>query len=105
MKRQRTPSKPEAQPTSPPITLNLPYDVIYQTTEKSKKLQTAPRSRNFLQKVSVVILNATHGEDDKESFDSNRIDLAKDKINQTEIIYTVIVDGKPVLASTAGEPN
>lgn len=103
MKRQRNQVKQEPQPTSPPITLKLPYDVIYQTTEKSKKLKTLPRSRNYLQKVSVVIHNATHGEEDRESVDSNKLDPTRDKSNQTEIIYSVIVDGKPVLAYTAGE--
>ena len=49
-----------------------------------------------------MIHNLVHGDDDKDSVDTNKIDVSVDK-NQTEIIYSVIVGGKPVLASTAAE--
>lgn len=55
-----------------------------------------------MQKVTVMIHNLLHGDEDKDIIDTNKIDVPIDK-NQTEIIYSVIVGGKPVLASTAAE--
>lgn len=54
-----------------------------------------------MQKVTVMIHNLAHG--DEESIDTNKIDVPFDKNNQTEIVYSVIVGGKPVLASTAAD--
>lgn len=54
-----------------------------------------------MQKVTVMIHNLLHG--DGEVIDADKIEVAMDRSNHTEIIYSVIVGGKPVLASTAAE--
>lgn len=97
MRKQRVRPKRENPPTPPPQILKLPYEV-FQGFEKNKKLKS---NQNFMQKVSVMIHNLAHGDD--EIIDSNKIDVSVDKNNQTEIIYSVIVGGKPVLASTAAQ--
>lgn len=100
MKSQRVFVKRES-PAPPPIQLKLPapYKLIFRTDDKSQKL----KSNNFMQKVSVMIHNLVHEDDDVAS-DTNRLDPSIENsnlINQTEIIYSVIVGGKPVLATTA----
>lgn len=101
MKRQRNPVKRESPPTPPPKSLKLPYEIIFKAGDqnKSKKLKS---HQNFMQKVQVMI-HAVHGDEDRDSIDTNKIDVPFDKNNQTEIIYSVIVGGKPVLASTAAQ--
>lgn len=101
MKRQRNAVKREA-PLTPPKTLKLPYEIVFQNTDKikSKKLKS---NQNFMQKVSVVIHNVVHGDEDKDVIDTNKIDVPTDRSNLTEIIYSVIVNGKPILASTAAD--
>lgn len=96
MKRQRV--KRESPPTEPPQIQRLPYETSFQDRNKNKKLKT---HQNFMQKVTVMIHNLDQG--DEESIDTNKIDVSFDKNNQTEIVYSVIVGGKPVLASTAAE--
>lgn len=101
MKRQRNTVKRESPPTPPVKTLKLPFEFLTQSDgNKSKKLTS---NQHFMQKVSVVIHNLALGDDDKDIFDSNKIDVPMDKTNQTEIIYSVIVGGRPVLASTAAD--
>lgn len=102
MKRHRVPVKRESPslPSKPPITLKLPapYEIIYKTNEKSKS-KKLKSNQNFMQKVSVMIHKLDH--DDEEGSDTNRIET--DLTNHTEIIYSVIVGGKPILATTAAE--
>lgn len=96
MKRQRNTVKREssASPSG-----KAPYEIVFQNgeTNKSKKLKA---NQNSMQRVSVMIHNL-QGEDEKDLIDANKIDVPTDKTNQTEIIYSVCVGGKPVLASTA----
>jgi hypothetical protein len=100
MKRQRNEVKPET--TTTPKGFKSFLGVANKSPRNRNK--TLEPSRNFLQKVSVMIHNVVHGDEEKDSIDSNKIDLAKDrdKNNQTEIVYSVIFDGKPILARTAG---
>lgn len=100
MKRQRVPVKREAPPSKPPITLKLPspYEIIYKSDDKSKN-KKLKSNQNFMQKVSVMIHRVAH--DEEEGSDTNKLD--NNLTNQTEIIYSVIVGGKPVLATTAAE--
>lgn len=101
MKRQRNSIKREVTPpTIPPKILKLPYELIFQSGEKNKS-KKFKSSQNYMQRVNVIIHNVVHGDDDKVSTYENKIDVPIDSNNQTEIIYSVIVDGKPVLASTA----
>lgn len=106
MKRQRNTVKHESPPTPPPTpppkSLRLPYEILFRSEDrnKSRKLKTKS-NQNFMQKVIVTIHNLSHGDD--EVIDTNKIDVPFDKSNQTEIIYSVIVGGKPVLASTAAD--
>lgn len=75
----------------------------YQTFDQRKKLSA--RDKNLLRQVSVRIHKLSHGDSESTS-DENKIDLtlpASEKNNSTEIIYSVIVDGKAVLATTAAE--
>lgn len=99
MKRHRVPVKREA-PSKPPINLKLPapYEIIYMTDDKSKN-KKLKSNQNFMQKVSVMIHKLDH--DEEEGSDTNRIET--DLTNHTEIIYSVIVGGKPILATTAAE--
>lgn len=102
MKRQRNTVKRESPPTPPPKTLRLPYEILYRSEDKNKSRMLKTKSnQNFMQKVIVTIHNLEHGDDDV--IDTNKIDVPIDKSNQTEIIYSVIVGGKPVLASTAAD--
>ena len=96
MKRQRI--KREAPPAEPPHYKKLPFEINFQDRARERKLKS---NQNFMRKVTVMIHNLAHGEVD--SIDINKIDVPFDKNNQTEIIYSVIVGGKPVLASTAAE--
>jgi hypothetical protein len=96
MKRQRV--KRDLPPTEPPQYQKLPFEINFQDRNKNKKIKS---NQNFMQKVTVMIHNLVHG--DEESIDSNKIDVNFDKNNQTEIVYSVIVGGKPVLASTAAQ--
>jgi hypothetical protein len=98
MKRHRVPVKRES-PSKPPITLKLPapYEIVYKTNDKSKS-KKLKSNQNFMQKVSVMIHKHR---DDEEGSDTNRIET--DLTNHTEIIYSVIVGGKPILATTAAE--
>lgn len=102
MKRHRVPAKRESPspPSRPVITLKLPkpYEVIFNTDDKSKS-KKLKSNQNFMQKVSVMIHKLDH--DEEEGSDTNRIDT--DLTNHTEIIYSVIVGGKPILATTAAE--
>lgn len=100
MKRQHVPAKRD-QPTSPPIHLKVPppYEIIYRNEDKSKS-KKLKAGNNFMRDVSVRIHNITHGDDD--GVPSNKIDLSH-MSNQTELIYSVTVRGKPVLAITAAE--
>lgn len=101
MKRQRNAVKREAPPTPPVKTLKLPYEILFQNADKvkNKKLKA---NQNFMQKIHVVIHKLVHEDEDKDMIDANKIDVPIDR-NQTEIIYSVIVGGKPVLASTAAD--
>lgn len=102
MKRQRNTVKRESPPTPPPKSLRLPYEILYRNDAKNQNRMLKTKSnQNFMQKVVVTIHNLSHGDD--EVIDTNKIDVPFDKNNQTEIIYSVIVGGKPVLASTAAE--
>lgn len=98
MKRQRNTVKRES-PSSP--SAKAPYEIVFQNGDanKSKKLKS---NQNFMPRVSVMIHNL-QGDDDKDIIDTNKIDVPNDKSNQTEIIYSVCVGGKPVLASTAAD--
>lgn len=98
MKRQRNTVKRES-PSSP--SAKAPYEIVFQNGDanKSKKLKS---NQNFMPRVSVMIHNL-QGDDDKDIIDTNKIDVPTDKSNQTEIIYSVCVGGKPVLASTAAD--
>ncbi|KAL7030859.1 hypothetical protein ACKWTF_006810 [Chironomus riparius] len=100
MKRQHVSAKRDL-PTSPPIHLKVPppYEIIYRNDDKSKS-KKLKAGNNFMRDVSVRIHNITHGDDD--SVPSNKIDLSH-MSNQTELIYSVTVRGKPVLAITAAE--
>lgn len=105
MKRQRITVKRESPPDEPSKTQRLPYDFISKSdgNKKSRKLKS---NQNFMQKVSVMIHNVLHGDDEKDSLaggDTNRLDVDKLMANQSEIIYSVIVGNKPVLAITAAE--
>lgn len=99
MKRQRNQVKREALQTPQPATFKNSYDIDFKPDERNKRNQL--RNQNFMQKVKVTIHNLL--QEDKNILDSNKIDVPKDKNNQTEIVYSVIVDGRPVLASTAAE--
>lgn len=102
MKRQRVPAKRELTPppTRPPITLKLPapYEIIYKSDDKSKS-KKLKSNQNFMQKVSVLIHKLASDED--EGSETNKVDTSLG--NQTEIIYSVIVGGKPILATTAAD--
>lgn len=89
MKRHRVPVKRET-PSKPPITLKLPapYEIIYKTDDKSKS-KKLKSNQNFMQKVSVMILNTTS--------------IETDLTNHTEIIYSVSVGKKPIPAKTAAD--
>lgn len=104
MKRQHVPAKREmvSSQTPPPIQLKLPvpYEIIYRNDDKSKS-KKLKAGNNFMREVSVMIHNVTHG-DDEVSGDTNKTDPLS-MSNQTEIIYSVTVRGKPVLAITAAE--
>lgn len=102
MKRQRNVVKREAP--LPPLgkTMKLPYEIVFQSADKNKNIKLKS-NQSFRQKVSVIIHNVVHGEEDKDAIDTNKIDVPTDRSNQTEIIYSVIVGGKPVLASTAAD--
>lgn len=102
MKRQRNTVKRESPPTQPVKILRLPYEFFSSNGDKNKSIKLKS-NRSFMQKVSVVIHNLALGDDEKDIIDSNKIDVPVDKTNQTEIIYSVIVGGKPVLASTAAD--
>ena len=102
MKRQKVSVTKRDSPTPPPITQRLPYEILFNDSNRNKTRKFQKSGNNLLQKVQVMIHNLVHGDDDKDSVDTNKIDVSVDK-NQTEIIYSVIVGGKPVLASTAAE--
>jgi hypothetical protein len=88
---------------APPINLKLPqpYEIIYRSDDKSKN-KKLKANKNLLQEVNVIIHDALHLEDERGGHDSNRLDSSIDR-NQTEIIYSVIVGGKPILATTAAD--
>lgn len=97
MKRQRNTVKTDPSPPTPPFkTIKFPFP--NDEKNKSRKLKS---HQNFMQKVTVMIHNLLHG--DGEVIDADKIEVAMDRSNHTEIIYSVIVGGKPVLASTAAE--
>lgn len=98
MKRQRNTVKRDSPS---PTSKKAPYEIVFQNgdTNKSKKLKS---NQSFMQRVSVMI-HHLQGDDDKDIIDTNKIDVPSDKSNQTEIIYSVCVGGKPVLASTAAD--
>lgn len=98
MRKQRVRPKRETAPTNPPRHLKLPFESFHGFERGEKKFI---KNQNLLQKVQVLIHNLS--QDDDDPVDSNKIDVSIDKSNQTEIIYSVIVNGKPVLASTAAE--
>lgn len=99
MKRHKNTVKRESPPTPPPRSLKLPYEIVFKSDDKNKSKRLKSH-QNFMQKVTVMIHNLIGDED---IIDSNKIDIPIDKNNQTEIIYSVIVGGKPILASTAAE--
>lgn len=101
MKRQRVPSKREALPPSPPhSTLKLPknFEIVYKSDDKSKSKKLKAHQNSLMQKVSVMIHKVARDDED-EGNDTNKLET--NLTNQTEIIYSVIVGGKPILATTA----
>lgn len=94
MKRQMNKVKREVLQIPQPKT-----EISFKPDERNKNMKG--KNQNFMQKVSVTIHDLMN--EDRNSFDSNRIDVLMDKKNQTEIVYSVIVNGKPVLASTAAQ--
>lgn len=94
-------------------TQKLPVEILFQHDQNTSRkifdrISTQQRS---MQIVSVIIHCVSTGDDDKENDilvggESNKLDSNTDKINpanQTEIVYSVIVGGKPVLAVTAAD--
>ena len=77
-------------------------DALHQGADISKSIKLKT-SKNFMQKINVIIHNVVHGDEDKDFTDINKLNLPSDRSNLTEIIYSVIVGGKPVLASTAAD--
>lgn len=102
MKKHRVPVKRESPlpPPKPPINLKLPapYEIIYLTDDKSKS-KKLKSNRSFMEKVRVMIHKLD--QDEEEGSETNRIDT--DLTNHTEIIYSVVVGGKPILAQTAAD--
>jgi hypothetical protein len=88
-----------------PVKLQLPpHPGSYKTFDQKKNL-TDTKDKNLLRNVKIRIHKLAHG-DVESTDDENKIDLvlpATDKNNTTEIIYSVIVNGKAVLATTAAE--
>lgn len=101
MQQKRNHIKRELRESHPPKLMETPYEIMFKTDEKAKSSKL--KNHNFMQKVSVTIHNLVHGDEDKNEIDENKINVPVDISNQTEIIYSVIVNGKPVLASTAAQ--
>lgn len=77
----------------------------YSTFDQKKKF-TATDEKNLLRRVNIRIHKLAHGDDVEAATDENKIDLtlpSDEKNNSTEIIYSVIVNGKAVLAKTAAD--
>lgn len=85
-----------------PITQKLPYEIIFNDSTKHRGKNFQKSNQNVMQKVRVTIHELVHADQDEKNIDTNKIDVPIEK-NQTEIIYSVIIGGKPVLASTAAE--
>lgn len=102
MKKQKNHVQKRNSLTLPPITQKLPYEIIFNDSRKHRGKKFHKTNQNVMQKVRVTIHDLVNGDQDDRHIDTNKIDVPIEK-NQTEIIYSVIIGGKPVLASTAAE--
>lgn len=88
-----------------PVKMQMPTHPGTYSTFDQKKTLTATEDKNLLRHVNIRIHKLAHG-DSEVTNDENKIDLilpSADKNSSTEIIYSVIVNGKGVLARTAAE--
>lgn len=88
------------------------HEILFQTSNKNttKKFFEKIRQQNNVQRVSVLIHNLTvlNGQENEEDHELPTLDnhLNEEKhnyTNQTEILYSVYMSGKPVLAVTAAD--
>lgn len=102
MKKQKNHVQKRDSLTLSPITQKLPYEIIFNDSSK----QRGKKLHKTSQMLKIRIHDLLRGDQDdsrnNSNNDSNKIDVPNEK-NQTEIIYSVIIGGKPVLASTAAE--
>lgn len=100
MKKQKNHIQKRDSLTLSPITQKLPYEFIFNDSRKHR----GKKFQNVMLKVKIHDLLRGEKDDARTDTnnDTNKIDVPHEK-NQTEIIYSVIIGGKPVLASTAAE--
>lgn len=102
MRRQKVAppaAKVQQQPTHPGT---------YSTFDQRRRITATEDSKNLLRRVNIRIHKLAHGDETGTTgeVDENKIDLtlpSDEKSNSTEIIYSVIVNGKAVLAKTAAD--
>lgn len=94
-------------------TQKLPVEILFQNDRNTSRkiFDRISSQQRSMQIVSVMIHSVSTGDEDKDNDvlaggESNKLDSHTDKMNlsnQTEIVYSVIVGGKPVLAVTAAD--
>lgn len=100
MRQQKNHVQKRDSLTLTPITQKQSYEITF--NDRVKKIKKAGQTVSLKVRIHDLLRGDQDETRNNSNTDTNKIDVPIEK-NQTEIIYSVIIGGKPVLASTAAE--
>lgn len=100
MRQQKNHVQKRDSLTLTPITQKQSYEITF--NDRVKKIKKAGQTVSLKVRIHDLLRGDQDDTRNNSNTDTNKIDVPIEK-NQTEIIYSVIIGGKPVLASTAAE--